>query len=368
MMLMHAGKRWAKYREQRQQEIDATIVSLQHGSTVPITEAHILQINQGGLDQHTWAHPDIAIAVAMWISPQFGAAVRSLTRRYMEGKIAAAESRAVAAAVHAASVPVQPEPSLPAKRPAAEIEDEVLASIVRSKQRTEAEFASMNTTMDSIKTTFSRMEDMAGAVPASQQLVQTLRANTIVRIGVAVENAQVRAIEGASGKLAIQAPSTPDTIPAASPVQLDLSGSITVQQVAATKQLAAKYTTSQVLSKIGKVVGNAWRGAGKWSMFFAESGDPMQFQLKKDESVPYNGPLGQAMATHRIQFSEAYRGAMEVAAAENISHDVWVYPRAAAASIISNAIDAYVAADRAAGHSSITNHFARAPTVEASIT
>lgn len=71
----------------------------------------------------------------MYLSPDFGAAVRRLTRRYMEGKITAAESRAAAASVQAASVPVQPEATLPAKRAASEIEDEVVIRQRINRQR-----------------------------------------------------------------------------------------------------------------------------------------------------------------------------------------------------------------------------------------
>ena len=85
-------KTWSAWSQWHAEDIEATIANLQQDSSVPVSYADVVQTNQGGLKQHTWAHPDIAIAVAMWVSKPFGAAVRRLIRRYLEGKVAAAES------------------------------------------------------------------------------------------------------------------------------------------------------------------------------------------------------------------------------------------------------------------------------------
>ncbi len=324
-------------------------------------EADVIQVDTGGILRHTWAHPDIAIAVAMWISPDFGAAVRRLIRRYMEGRVTAAESAAVQAAVQAAAIPVQPEPALPAKRPASELDDDVVASICRTKQQSEHEFGALQQMVQNSTTMLDTLLDLAEGTPASVQLVQTLKTNTIIRVGGAVENAQQRVIDSACG---MQLRATRDPVTTgpvtASPTstQLDLRRSITVQQVAASKHLPSIYLTSQALSKIGMEAAKAWRALGGRSLVLGATG-AQEFLENANMAVPFVGDLGTAMETHRIKFSQAYRGALEIAAFENISHDAWLYPRNPALGLIEQAISAYVAADRAGGHASITRHFVR---------
>lgn len=324
---------------------------------MPIYEGDIIHVQTGGIVRHTWAHPDIAIAVAMWISDDFGAAVRRLTRRYMEGRISAAESAAAAAALQAASVPVQPEPTLPAKRPASEIEDAEVAGHIRQKLRFVEEMGKLEIMVDTSSGLFTRLHEAAGAVPASQQLVQTLKTNLITRVGAAAENAQTRALADPVGSSA--AVLVDGAVARPSAIQLDLRRSVTVQQVAAGKHLAPRYLTSQTLSKIGLTVGRNWRARGGMSLILTGD-EALEYHMDRNEPLPFNGRLADAMETHRVQFSDAYRGALEIAAFENISHDVWLYPRASALAMIEQAIEAYVAADRASGHSSITSHFARA--------
>lgn len=117
---------------------------------------------------------------------------------YMEGKVKEAYSKATAAAVQACSVSVQPEPALPAKRPFSEIEDEIIMQHTMQKQRFVGEMGKLEMMVDSSDSFFSRFSQFAGDVPASQQLIQTLRANTVVRVGTAAENAQIIALQPAT--------------------------------------------------------------------------------------------------------------------------------------------------------------------------
>lgn len=93
----HAGAEFPNWKRRRhaQAAIAATIQSLQHDSSHQITENDVLQITHGGMIRHTWAHPEIAVHVACWLSGEIGAAIRRLTVRYMEGRVYHAESHAV---------------------------------------------------------------------------------------------------------------------------------------------------------------------------------------------------------------------------------------------------------------------------------
>ena len=86
---------------------------LQQNAHEAISAADIIQIQTRGTERHTHVHPNIAIAVATWLSPGFLAAVCDLISRYMEGKVKSADSRAEAAAVQAASAPVPAQRVLP---------------------------------------------------------------------------------------------------------------------------------------------------------------------------------------------------------------------------------------------------------------
>lgn len=315
----------------------------------------MVQTNQGGLNQHTWVHPDIAIAVAMWISPEFGAAVRRLTRRYMEGKVTAAESKAAAAAVQAASVPVQPEPTLPAKRPASEIEDEVLSRQRISRQRCKDQFEMLQICLASTGSLLTGLETLAGNVPASQQLVQTIRGNTVIRMGAACENIQVAAIEGASDLPAPFASAPPASVA----MQLNLRRSVTVQQVAASMHLTGKYQSAAFLSKVGMAISSSWEASGRMTLRLVVDSFGQESVVEscgREEVQPFIGNLADAMDTHRMKFSEAYRGAMEIASVPNVSRNSWLYPDSMVP-VIREMLDAAVKEDRAQAHPPITNFF-----------
>ena len=239
-----------------------------------------------------------------------------------------------------------------------------------NRQRIQEEADSFQLTIATATSSLTAMEAFAGNVPASQQLAQTVRANSVIRFGAAFETIQVRALEGSSGLAPLSLPpSAPAPAQQAGPsnpaaLQLDLRRSVTVLQVAAAMGVPAKYQTSDFLSNVGKTVANIWRGSGRMSLVLTMTQDGQQeaheYGTSRLEDQPYLGSLADAMETHRIQFSDAYRGALEIACMENISHDVWLYP-ASNELAIREALKKAVKADPAAGHAKITKHFPPAP-------
>ena len=333
-----------------------------------ITASDIIQQQTGGAEaRHTFAHPNIAIAVAMWLSPGFMAAVSDLIRRYMEGKVKSADSRAEAAAVQAASAPVLPEPALQAKRPFSDIEDEIIMQHTVQKQRFVGEMGKLEMMVDSSDSFFSRFSQFAGGVPASQQLIQTLRANTVVRVGTAAENAQLIALQPPTASLDI----VPGGFPLAAPyaatdmpaMQLNLQRGVTLQQVAASKNFRSIFVSADFLASVGRAVSSIWERDGNKTLI-VDGPIPKEYRGHQGPQVVFKGNLGAAMDTHRVKFSQAYRGAMETTAVENAKYDSWVYPPMAKA-MITKELDkakAAVEAQEAGGKSQppITNHFVRA--------
>jgi hypothetical protein len=88
------GKLWANYFQN-----DKTTAFLEalNSDIGPITE--LVSTKRGGAGQVTWVHPQVAINLAMWVSPAFGVAVTRLVLRYASGQVTTAESQAVAARI-----------------------------------------------------------------------------------------------------------------------------------------------------------------------------------------------------------------------------------------------------------------------------
>lgn len=274
----------------------------------------------------------------------------ALVHRYMEGRVTAAESRAAAAAVQAASVPVQQGPQLEpqqgTKRPAPESGDEVVLQHIMQKQRFLGEMGMLQQTVDTSAALFITLEAMEASEPASQQLVQTLRANTIARVGAAAENAQIRAIQGASGS-AIAAPDFGADALA--------SDTVTVMGCAYSIGFYGDLTSAKFLDSVGSDVSKAWQEMGRKSIVF-EGQTAMEYGVDSKQRLPFLGNLSEAMHTHRVKFT--FGGPLEVDDEGNMTRHAWVYPQARAESMIVGLLRRAQQASLGAGHAPISNRFA----------
>ena len=88
-----AGKDFRAWKRFHEEDINATVAILRQSTQQPVSATDIIQVPTGGAVRHTFAHPQIALAVGQWISPAFGAAIRSLTGQLIEGSSTAAEGR-----------------------------------------------------------------------------------------------------------------------------------------------------------------------------------------------------------------------------------------------------------------------------------
>lgn len=107
-MCNSAGKKWADFVR-----LESTKKFLEEYGTVtgvPVTE--FIHSKQGGSDQGTWIHPDLAIELAAWCSVKLKAQVILLTKRFMRGEVTTEESKATAECIARAIQPVTCEDAL----------------------------------------------------------------------------------------------------------------------------------------------------------------------------------------------------------------------------------------------------------------
>lgn len=74
-------------------KLDATRkVLTQFSADMQIPITGIIQLVRGGLpySQGTWVHPEVAVSLAMWLSPDFHVFVVGLVRKWAEGKLVSA--------------------------------------------------------------------------------------------------------------------------------------------------------------------------------------------------------------------------------------------------------------------------------------
>lgn len=107
-MCKDGGKEWKNYYQNESSK--ALIASLERWAGIP-ADLLISAICTGPNHlRGTFVHPDIAINLAQWISPDFAIAVSQLVRRYASGNITTEESQAMAAAIDDAIKPVPHQP------------------------------------------------------------------------------------------------------------------------------------------------------------------------------------------------------------------------------------------------------------------
>lgn len=96
-----AGKRWPHFHD-----LDGTKAYLTClASKTAITVLDLIESNHGGSSPGTWIHPQLAIKLAAWCSPEFEVAVTDLVLRYTKGEVTAEESQTTAAGLAEACEP-----------------------------------------------------------------------------------------------------------------------------------------------------------------------------------------------------------------------------------------------------------------------
>jgi hypothetical protein len=94
-MCQLSGKRWYDYM--RIDTTQAFIQALSSKAGIPALDLVVSQ--RGGNHAGTWVHHQVAIHLAMWISPEFAVAVTDLVERYLMGRVTTEESQRAAQAV-----------------------------------------------------------------------------------------------------------------------------------------------------------------------------------------------------------------------------------------------------------------------------
>ena len=91
-MCQAAQKRWSNF-----QQLDGTSAFLTCLATkAGITVLDLVHSERGGCHTGTWVHPQVAIKLAAWCSPEFEVAVTDLVFRYCKGEVTTEESQNVA--------------------------------------------------------------------------------------------------------------------------------------------------------------------------------------------------------------------------------------------------------------------------------
>ncbi|GAQ92036.1 hypothetical protein KFL_009080060 [Klebsormidium nitens] len=87
-MCQSAGKTWADYKDGHRAFMD--------GLTRAVDRSDVVQTSLSGPNHQrgTWIHPQVAMNLAMWCSPQFAVKVIDLVVRYGSGQVTAEETRA----------------------------------------------------------------------------------------------------------------------------------------------------------------------------------------------------------------------------------------------------------------------------------
>ena len=78
-----AGKRWDNYR--KHEGFQPFIEAL--GQSLNLSDRELIQSKKGGTasQQGTWVHPQVAVHLAMWLSPDFSVLVTQWVVRWMSG-------------------------------------------------------------------------------------------------------------------------------------------------------------------------------------------------------------------------------------------------------------------------------------------
>ena len=86
-----AGKRWDNYRthEGFQPFIEAL------GQSLNLSDRELIQAKKGGKasEQGTWVHPQVAVHLAMWLSPEFSVLVTQWVVQWMSGTASQPQSQ-----------------------------------------------------------------------------------------------------------------------------------------------------------------------------------------------------------------------------------------------------------------------------------
>ena len=102
LMCQSAGKLWRNYNQNK--ESKGFFAALQ--SSISSAAGDLVQHEKGSnSERRTWVHQQIAIDLARWISPMFGAWMTGLVLRYAKGEVTSEESAAAAAELAQASLP-----------------------------------------------------------------------------------------------------------------------------------------------------------------------------------------------------------------------------------------------------------------------
>lgn len=91
-MCKSGGKRWRNYYQN--QQTTSYIDELSCKTGIPVSD--LVQSEHGGASPGTWVHHQVAIHLAMWISPAFAVAVTQLVARYLSGQVTTEESQQAA--------------------------------------------------------------------------------------------------------------------------------------------------------------------------------------------------------------------------------------------------------------------------------
>lgn len=89
--------RFLKHLKELLQKCDATTSSVVESDIpdflTPLSMNSVVHVSHGGKDKgRTWVHPNVAIHLAQWCSPEFAVAVTTLVLRYLQGKVTTQES------------------------------------------------------------------------------------------------------------------------------------------------------------------------------------------------------------------------------------------------------------------------------------
>lgn len=104
-MCQAAGKMWADFN--RKVSTSSYLETLTAKMGKPISE--LVKCQHGGAYAGTWIHPQYAIKLAAWCSPEFELAVTDLVLRYTSGQVTTSESQHVALGLEDAARTVEPK-------------------------------------------------------------------------------------------------------------------------------------------------------------------------------------------------------------------------------------------------------------------